>query len=59
MNIGNPFILLSMVNIKLRDTSLTVADVAADFDASEEELREVLDGIGFVYSEGNRQFIQK
>ena len=54
MNIGNPFILLSMVNMKLRDTSLTVADVAADFDASEEELREVLDGIGFVYSEGNR-----
>ena len=59
MNIGNPFILLSMVNMKLRDTSLTVADVAADFDALEEELREVLDGIGFVYSEGNRQFIQK
>ena len=59
MNIGNPFILLSMVNMKLRDTSLTVADVAADFDASEEELREVLDEVGFVYSEANRQFIQK
>ena len=56
MNIGNPFILLSMVNMKLRDTSLTVADVAADLDASEEELREVLSDIGFTYSESSRQF---
>ena len=59
MNIGNPFILLSMVNMKLRDTSLTVADVAADLDASEEELREVLADIGFTYSESSRQFVAK
>ena len=59
MNIGNPFILLSMVNMKLRDTSLTVADVAADLDASEEELREVLSDIGFPYSESSRQFVAK
>lgn len=59
MNIGNPFILLSMVNMKLRDTSLTVDDVAADFDASEEELREVLSDAGFAYNEDTRQFVQK
>ena len=59
MNIGNPFILLSMVIMKLRDTSLTVADVAADLDASEEELREVLSDIGFTYSESSRQFVAK
>ncbi len=59
MTIGDPNILFSIVNMKLRDSSLTLSDIAADYDASEQELLEALLSAGFVYSEETRQFVQK
>ncbi len=59
MTIGDPFILLSVVNTKLRDSSLTLQDIAADYEATEAELREALAAAGYTYSENTRQFVQK
>lgn len=56
---GNAHILLSYVNTQLRDHDLSLADLAAEKDASEEEIREKLAEIGYVYREELRKFVPR
>ncbi|MFA5543058.1 MAG: DUF4250 domain-containing protein [Bacilli bacterium] len=60
MNINiNPFILLSIVNMKLRDYYDSLERLTEVERVSLSELLEKLDSIGYVYSDINNQFISK
>ncbi len=54
---GDAHILLSYVNTQLRDRDLSLADLAAEKDSSEEEILEKLKTIGYVYREDLRRFV--
>lgn len=48
--------LLSALNMKLRDGNSTLEDLCADEDASLEEVIEKLLSIGYIYNEERRTF---
>ena len=54
---SDPYMLLSAVNMKLRDGNSSLEDLCADEDVSLEELVEKLQKIGYSYDEEQRKFI--
>lgn len=53
----DPFILLSVVNTKLRDQYSSLDQLCDDLDESKEQLVQVLAGISYAYSPEKNQFI--
>lgn len=53
----DPYMLLSFVNMKLRDRYESLADLCEDLDADEAQLRAALSAIGYTYSQERNQFI--
>ena len=54
---NDPFMLLSAVNMKLRDGNQSLDELCEDEELSAEEVKEKLSGIGYVYDERRRTFI--
>ncbi len=52
----DPTILLSYVNMKLRDEYSSLAELCEDMDIDENELKEKLASAGFEYSAENNKF---
>lgn len=52
----DPNILLSMVNMKLRDFYSNLSALCEDIDVTEEELIEKLSSIGYKYEKEQNQF---
>lgn len=53
----DPYILLSFVNMKLRDAYPTLSALCEDLGADEEELRARLAAAGFTYDADKNAFI--
>lgn len=53
----DPYMLLSFINMKLRDAYPSLAALCDDLDADEEAVRAVLSAIGYTYSEEQNRFI--
>jgi hypothetical protein len=52
----DPNILLSIVNMKLRDFYSNLKSLCDDMDINEEELKEKLSSVGYKYDENINQF---
>ena len=52
-------ILLSFVNMKLRDEYASLGDLCASLDEDESELAARLEGAGWRYDEALNQFVRK
>ena len=52
----DPFMLLSYVNLKLRDFYSSLDDLCDDLDVSKEEIENILKSIGYTYDENTNQF---
>lgn len=52
----DPMILLSMINMKLRDGGGDLDDLCADLDVDRQELEKRLENAGFRYEPELRQF---
>lgn len=52
----DPFILLSFINLKLRDEYDGLEDLCLDLQLSKEELCQKLEEAGFEYQESQKQF---
>jgi hypothetical protein len=52
----DPVILLSYVNTKLRDESLTLEDFCKTYEYQKEDVVKILSGIGYTYNETLNQF---
>ncbi len=53
----DPVMLLSVINLKLRDYYPDLASCCEDLDVSEPELTEKLAGIGYRYDAQKNQFV--
>lgn len=53
----DPAILLSFINMKLRNNYPSLAALCDDLDADEEEIRNILASIGYAYSKEKNAFI--
>lgn len=53
----DPVMLLSFINLKLRDYYKNLEACCDDLDISKAELTEKLAGIGYQYDEGRNQFV--
>ena len=53
----DPAMLLSFINMKLRNNYPSLAALCADLDADEEEIRNILASIGYTYSKEKNAFI--
>ena len=53
----DPAILLSFINMKLRNNYPSLAALCDDLDADEEEIRNILASIGYAYSAEKNAFI--
>lgn len=53
----DPVMLLSFINLKLRDYYPSLEKLCDDMDVSEEEIREKLSGIGYHYDGEKNQFV--
>lgn len=53
----DPYMLLSMINMKLRDCSESFEDLCAEADTSAAKVSGTLEKIGYVYSEKLNQFV--
>ena len=56
---NNPYVLLSTINMKLRDFYSSIDDLCDDLDENKEEIDNILNSIGYYYSKENNQFICK
>lgn len=56
---NNPYVLLSIINMKLRDFYSSIDDLCDDLDENKEEINNILNSIGYYYSKENNQFICK
>lgn len=56
---NNPYVLLSIINMKLRDFYSSIDDLCDDLDENKEEIDNILNSIGYFYSKENNQFICK
>ena len=54
---GDPIMLLSFVNMKLRDQYASLDALCEDMDASKEQILRKLSEIGYEYSQKTNQFI--
>lgn len=54
---SDPFILLSVVNTKLRDQYSSLELLCEDLDESQTELTQKLERLGYSYSSEQNQFI--
>ena len=54
---NDPYMLLSAVNMKLRDGDCSLEELCADEDASLEEVVKKLSSIGYTYDEEKRAFV--
>jgi len=54
---NDPNMLLSYVNLKLRDFYSTLEDMCEDLDISQTEIEEKLKSIGYQYDSGKNQFV--
>ncbi|MCQ2334501.1 MAG: DUF4250 domain-containing protein [Paludibacteraceae bacterium] len=52
----DPFLLLSFINMKLRDEYSSLAELCEDMDIDQEALIKKLSDAGFVYSGANNKF---
>lgn len=52
----DPYMLLSVVNMKLRDSYPSFEALCDDLDVSDAEISEVLEKIGYAYDNENNQF---
>ncbi|MBR1837935.1 MAG: DUF4250 domain-containing protein [Bacteroidaceae bacterium] len=52
----DPAMLLSMLNMKLRDSDDTLEDICATMNISRTEVEQRLSEAGFTYDEPNRRF---
>ncbi len=57
LNTKDPYLLLSIVNMKLRDEASSLEDLCKSYDQSIEEVRERLKKVGYVYNSSLNQFI--
>ena len=55
----DPFMLLSYINTQLRDNFSSFDELAASLGADGEEIKNTLDGAGFVYDESLNRFVSK
>lgn len=53
----DPYILLSVVNARLRDQYTDLADLCASLDEDEDALRQTLAGVDYHYDSVHNQFI--
>lgn len=56
---NDPNMLLSYVNLKLRDYYSSLEALCDDLDVSRAEIEEKLGSIGYSYQEERNQFVQK
>ncbi len=56
---NNAYVLLSIINMKLRDFYSSIDDLCDDLDENKEEIDNILNSIGYYYSKENNQFICK
>ena len=54
---SDPVMLLSYVNLKLRDFYSNLDDLCADEDVEKQALLDKLSAIGYVYNESRNQFV--
>ena len=54
---NDPIMLLSFVNMKLRDSFPSFDALCEDMDVSKAELQEKLAGVGYEYNEARNQFV--
>ena len=54
---SDTIMLLSVVNMKLRDSYASLDALCDDLDVSEEEITAALAGIGYAYSKERNQFV--
>ncbi|MBD5195746.1 MAG: DUF4250 domain-containing protein [Bacteroidales bacterium] len=52
----DPFILLSFVNMRLRDEYADLDDLCSSLDVDKKELEDTLASAGFTYDSSTRQF---
>ncbi|MDU6853889.1 MAG: DUF4250 domain-containing protein [Clostridiales bacterium] len=57
LNRKDPYMMLSIVNMKLRDECDSLETLCKDYDLDMEELLGRMDAIGYTYSMANNQFI--
>ncbi len=55
----DPFMLLSYINTQLRDNFSSLSELAASLGADEEQIRSILKGAGFIYSDNLNRFVTK
>lgn len=56
---SNPAILLSMINMKLRDEQIDFTEFCKTYSADEELVTEKLASIGYRYHSEKRQFVYR
>ena len=52
----DPYILLSVINTKLRDEYENLSELCAALDTSETEIRDILAALGYHYDPDRNQF---
>lgn len=53
----DPYLLLSLVNTKLRDEAPSLDELCKSYDVDPESIKERLSKVGYSYSKENNQFI--
>lgn len=54
---GDPMMLLSFVNTRLRDEQITLGELAAQFGVSDADIMKELDKIGYTYNNELNKFV--
>lgn len=57
LNRKDPYIMLSIVNMKLRDECSSLEELCKTYDLDIEEVLGRMDAIGYTYSERSNQFV--
>lgn len=57
LNKKDPFMLLSIVNMKLRDEDLDLDELCRTYDGNKEEIIEKLANVGYTYNKEANQFV--
>ena len=56
---NDPYVLLSVINTKLRDFYSSFENLCDDLDESSSDISDKLAKIGYFYDQENNQFIEK
>lgn len=59
LNKKDPYMLLSIVNMKLRDEASNLEELCRVYDKDQSELITQLEAIGYVYDKNHNQFISQ